>query len=139
MKAKEWLLGCGGSVFAVIAVTALVGIVVAVAFLGSWCNAAISVVSPQNVRTQFKDAYTSYESLRAAGVNICNAKKAYEAETDNFYKTQRQTQLLAYEAAYQRIESTYDAQMDDVFRGRVVGPPDLPKQAPTVDQRAKDC
>lgn len=113
----------------------LIAVVLLVSVIGfglGWFNAGKDIVSPTNVKAQFAFAYDSIQGLQAQAGNVCDAQAAYEAETDPFQKTQRQSQLLVYKQSYRRLQQEYNARMDDLFRAKLVAPSDVPKQAPTL-------
>lgn len=118
---------------------AIVGLVVVLALvfgvlgvLLGWYQAARDVVSPENVRAQYQDAYGNYEALRATAGNVCAAKAAVAAETVPDAKSQRMSEELAYEQNYRRIAAAYDAAYDNAFAAKHVGPSDLPRTAPSL-------
>lgn len=118
----------------------LVAAVVAIGLLGlglGWFGAGTRVVSAENVREQFRDGYTNYESLTAIAANYCSAQTALNATTDPSERTQRITQVAAQEQNYNRVSAAYNAAMADAFRAKLVKPGDLPERAPTfVEARA---
>jgi hypothetical protein len=122
----RWL---AAAVSAVVALGVLFG-VLGLAF--GWFDAVTDVVSPENVKTQYRDAYTGYEALKATAGDICAAKSAVAAETDQDAKSQRVSEELAYEQNYRRIAASFDAAYDDAFRAEHVGPGDLPNKAPDL-------
>ena len=119
-----------------LAFAALVGILVITVFAlgGGWLGAGTQVVSASNVREQFRDGYTNYESLTAIAANYCSAQKALAATTDPSERTQRVTQVAAQEQNFNRVSANYNAAMADAFRAKLVKPTDLPDRAPTLEQ-----
>ena len=78
--------------------------------------------------------------MDAQARNVCTAQVAASNESDPFIRSQRQSQVLAYQQSYNRLAAEYNAQADNVFEGSVVNPPDVPRNAPTLDQEmAKVC
>lgn len=123
--------GCG-IVGALVLLSAIGGIV---GFANDWWQAGVTVISPANVRAQFQAAYDDINSLSAVAQNICTLQVARDAElkgTDAY--TQRESQVLAQEQNYQRIQNHYNAYVSDPFRAKLVRPSDLPAQAPTEAQ-----
>lgn len=114
-------------------VIVVLGVVFGLLGLGlGWFRATTDVVSPENVKAQYQDAYTNYEALKATAGNVCALKTAIATETDPDARTQRVSQELAYEANFRRIAAAYDAAYDDAFRAKHVGPADLPTKAPDL-------
>lgn len=109
-------------------------------FWGKWWDAGVQVVSPENVREQFRAAYDDMNALRAVAQNICTLEKARDAETNPDLKSQRTSQILAQEQNYQRIQNHYNAYVSDPFRAKYVRPSDLPRTAPTeAEEKAAVC
>lgn len=96
-----------------------------------WLGAATQVISPANVRAQYRLAYDDYNALNKLKDTMCIQVTAVTTETDPDAKSQRRTQLLAYEAQYNRVAGEYEARYEDAFRSKHVGPGDLPR---TVDR-----
>ncbi|HEY4460869.1 MAG TPA: hypothetical protein VGN81_41595 [Pseudonocardiaceae bacterium] len=119
----------------VVVVLALVFGVLGVAL--GWYNAATDVVSPENVKAQYQDAYSNFEALKATAGDVCSARAAVTAETDPDARTQRVSQELAYEQNYRRIAASYDAAYDNAFQAKHVGPTDLPHTAPDLNAELK--
>jgi hypothetical protein len=97
-------------------------------FVSLWGNEVKRVVSPDNVRTQFGVLYDNYEALESIAGNVCAAQ---DVQTNN---TLLESPEFAYAAQYRRVEAQYNARSRDIFQGKVVGPPDLPKTAPTLEE-----
>lgn len=115
----------------------VVGLAISVmGFAFGWITLPIQKGSAQNVEQQFTYGYQTMQSLQSTARSVCQAQKAYDAEADPSLKSQRQTQLLAYQSNYSRLEGEYDAWAANVFQGRVVRPADLPAQAPTLSGMA---
>jgi hypothetical protein len=102
-----------------------------------WYQTGQKVISPENVTLQFRDAYTRFESLKATAGNVCDAQKVYNNESDPGLKAQRQDQLTAQVQNYRRIAAQYDAAYDNAFEAKHVGPTDLPRPAPTLEEETK--
>jgi hypothetical protein len=122
----RWLAAAAGAIVVLGVLFGVLGLAL------GWFNAATDVISPENVKTQYRDAYTGYEALKATAGNICSAKAAIAAEPDQDAKSQRVSEELAYEQNYRRIAADYDAAYDDAFRAEHVGPGDLPNKAPEL-------
>lgn len=103
-------------------------------FAFGWFQAGVDIVSPTNVKAQYARAYTNYESMKATAGNVCAAQKLVATETNPSIKAQRQDQLLAYQATYRSIQANYDEAYDNAFEAAHVGPSDLPRPAPGLDQ-----
>lgn len=122
-----WRWGCG-----IIAVLVLLSAIGAFTnYIGLWGQAAVTVISPENVKAQFQAAYDDINALNAVGQNICTLAKARDAEPNADLKSQRESQVLAQEQNFQRIQNHYNAYIHDAFRAKYVRPRDLPDPAPT--------
>jgi hypothetical protein len=122
----RWGLGCLALVVALSVCGGIYG------YANDWFGTFGQVVSPTNVKEQYRKAYDDINALDAIAQNICTAAAARDKEiqgTDAY--TQRESQVLAQEQNYQKISNAYDAYTSDVFRGKVVRPRDLPQPAPT--------
>jgi uncharacterized protein YacL len=129
-----------GLVFASIGL--IIALVIFFTILGwalNWFGAGVAIVSPTNVKAQFALAYDDYEALQKLNDTLCISKQAIAQAVDANTKTQRQTQLLAYEAQYNRVAAEYQARYDDAFRAALVGPKDLPKTIPPVSTVLAAC
>jgi len=112
----------------------------ALGFLFGWITLPIKKGSAGNVEEQFRTGYELYESLQATAQSVCTAEKAYNDEIDSTLKSQRQSQLLAYETNYARLSADYDAWSRNVFEGGIVRPADLPARAPSLSEmKAQSC
>lgn len=125
-------LGVAWRVLLAIIVLGVLGTVLSFAF--GWFNAGVEVISPANVKAQFSHAYEDYESLKATAGNVCGAQQAVVDEPDPSIKSQRRTQLIAYQQTYRRIQADYDAAYDNAFKAKHVGPRDLPHDSPSLDE-----
>lgn len=119
-------------------VAALIGLLVLSWALG-WIGAAKQVVSVDNVRTQYAEAYKNYNSLKAIAANSCAADKALEAATDPSERIQRVTQATAQTQNYARVSALYDAAMQNAFVAKYVKPGDLPDQAPSLTEMKRSA
>ena len=118
----------------VVILAVLMGAVVGIgAWLFGWFSVPGEIVSPENVKKQWAFAYQYDESLQAAARQVCLAEKALNAAESDTEKTQRRSQLLAYETNYTRIEAEYNAKLRNAFEAGLVAPPDVPKRAQTLD------
>jgi hypothetical protein len=123
-----------------VAVAAFVALVVggtALGFALNWGQAAVQVVSPDNVRAQWQFAYTYDESLGALAGNWCTAKQSETAEKDPDYRSQLGVQRRAYENQYRSVEAQYNAALRNAFKAKLVKPSDVPSTAPTLDQKVQ--
>ena len=107
-------------------------------FASRWLGTATQILSPENVKEQWRFAYDYKESLGAAAIQVCNAEKLV-AEATAADKSQRQTQLLARQDNYARIAAQYNGRMQDAFRAKLVAPNDVPNKAPTLDQMKQEA
>ncbi len=123
----KWVLASIGTILVLGLVFGVLG------FALGWYRADSDVVSPQNVKAQYQDAYTNFEALKATAGDVCSALTAIDAETDPDARSQRVSEELAYEQNYRRIAADYDAAYDNVFQAKHVGPADLPRTAPGLD------
>ncbi|WP_236791051.1 hypothetical protein [Amycolatopsis sp. GM8] len=129
----RWAATIAGCVVAVAVLVTVLGLAL------GWFKAATDVVSPENVKAQYHDAYTNYEALRATAGNVCSAEAAVAAEPDPSARSQRVSQVQAYQQNYRRIAANYDAAYDDAFRAKHVGPGDLPAKAPDLESALRDA
>jgi hypothetical protein len=122
----RWGLGCLALVLFLSVCGGIYG------YANDWFGAFGQVISPANVRAQFQAAYDDQNSLNAIAQNICTAAVARDKEiqsTDAY--TQRESQVIAQEQNFQRIQNHYNAYIHDPFRAKIVRPRDLPDPAPT--------
>lgn len=125
----RWGCGLGAAVLLLSAVGGILG------FANNWFQAGVTVISPENVKAQFQAAYDDINSLSAIAQNICTLTKARDAELKGSEAyTQRESQLLAQEQNFQRVQNHYNAYIHDAFRAKYVRPRDLPDPAPTEAQ-----
>lgn len=120
-------------IFAVIVSSFLLAVVTTPLTIGfGWFQGEANLRSFNHVRDTYQFAYDHVGTLKSLQSNVCIAKLAVDASTADV-KSQRETQLIAIEQTYNRVEQEYDAYMDDHFRGKVIKPADLPYPAPTLD------
>jgi len=105
-----------------------------VSWLFGWISLPFRKGSVTNVETQFTYGYTTMQSLEASANTVCNFEVVATNTTDVNAQNQRMSQLLQYEANYNRIEAQYDAWAANFFQGKIIRPADLPMVAPTLDQ-----
>lgn len=127
-----WVIFIGAFVF-------VAGIILSVgAFAFDWFQAGQEIVSPDNVREQYRFAYDYINDMEAGAQQACTYEQAVEeSKADGASSSiveQRRSQLLAVEQNYARIKADYDARMDDLFRAKIVAPSDVPKEAPTLQE-----
>lgn len=127
--------------FKVLGIAVVVILVLSVVGLAlGWLTWPIDLGSRRNVEVQYRVGYDTYESLQATAQSVCTAQKAYDSETDTTLKSQRQSQLLAYETNYNRIAADYDAWSRNIFEGGIVRPGDLPARAPSLSEmKSQSC
>lgn len=125
----------GGLFLKVIGLFLVLGLIFGtIGFASGWFNTATQVVSPANVKEQWRFAYDYDNALGAIANNWCSAKKVEEAATGEA-KDQRVSQRVAQENLYASQKSRYDAALQDAFRGKLVKPADVPNQAPTLAEK----
>lgn len=130
----KWLL------FAIILLFLAVAIMVPTGWALGWWAEPWRVTSAQNVREQWRFAYTYDESLQAAARQVCSADAALGSATTDTERTQRRSQLIALEQNYARIQAEYDARLRNAFEAGLVAPSDVPRKAPDLAQnRTKVC
>lgn len=122
-------------------VIAIVGIiVVGVLVIGGlglaldWFSAGKDIVSPENVREQYRFFYDTIEDLEKQAGIVCIAEDALERAEGESARNQRDSQLIAAMQVYEGLVADYDARARDVFRGEVVKPGDVPDEAPTLEE-----
>lgn len=101
-------------------------------FAFGWLSVPGKVFGPDNVQAQFQQAYDDINSLNAIAGNICIAKKQrdlYPVGSDG-YNT-GESNVVANEQNFQRVQNHYNAYIHDPFRAKLVRPRDLPDPAPT--------
>jgi len=127
-----------GLLFKTIGVFLIFGIIFTViGLLSGWFSTGANIISPQHVSSEWDFAYTYDKSLTASALNWCSAKKAEDAETDPAIKVQRVSQTLAREANYNSIQARYNAELANAFKAKLVKPPDVPRQAPTLSEKVE--
>ena len=127
-------VGIGFLVLVLIVVCAVVSMAL------GWITLPIDLFSRGNVQEQFTTGYDLYESLQSTSQAVCTAEAAVEAESNPDARTQRQSQLIAYETNYARISADYDKWSRNIFEGGLVRPPDLPARAPSLqNMRMEVC
>lgn len=130
---RQSVLGLGMKVGGVIlALSLLFGVI---GFVGGWFSAAVKVVSPANVKDQWRFAYDYDASLEAIAQQWCTAKAVEDAETNPDYHSQRITQRVAIENNYAAVAAKYNGRLADAFRAKLVKPPDVPSQAPLLSDK----
>lgn len=138
-----WKLFWKWTLIIVCVVVALSLITGAVGYGLGWFGAAKQIVSPENFRVQFAKAYGLYEGLPALDQNIKQAQKSLDdfanmrgGDPTKFMSLDREeyARLSAthdgFVNEYNRRVGEFNAQMRNVFEGKVAGPPDLPKHLP---------
>lgn len=100
----------------------------------SWLTVPAKIVSPANVERQWDFAYTHIEALKSIAKNVCAAEQITNDEKDPTIHAQRVSELAAQQQLYQMREAQFDADLRNAFKGGIVAPPDVPRQAPTLTQ-----
>lgn len=117
----------------IVGIVIVIGLVLTIiGFVFGWITLPFQKGGAQNVEQQFTYGYQTMNALKSTARSACQAQKAYDAETDPNLKSQRQSQLLAFQNNYSRLEGEYDAWAANIFQGKVIRPNDLPAQAPTL-------
>lgn len=111
----------------------------AIGFACGWARTGVEIVSPANVKSQYRLAYSDWNALEKLSDTICIAVDVRDRETDPFIKSQRESQVLAYQGAYNRVAGSYNARMQNLFEARIVRPRDLPANAPSFTETVGNC
>lgn len=119
---------------ALVALAVLVGVI---GFIGGWFSEAAKVISPANVKEQWRFAYDYDASLEAIATQWCAMKGVENAETNPDYKSQRISQRLATETLYASVAAEYNGRLADAFRAKIVAPPDVPHTAPLLTDKTQ--
>ncbi len=109
-----------------------------IGFAAGWFREGARVVGVENVKAQWQFAYDYNESLGAIATNYCAAKQAESEQTDPSIRVQFTSQVLAHSANYSRVASEYNGRLDDAFRAKLVAPPDVPRQAPSLTDKVAE-
>jgi len=115
-----------------IGIAALVGVVV-FGWAFGWFVTPLEITSAENVRKQWAFAYQYDESLKAAAMQVCSMERAVKEAQVSEERMQRQSQLLAFQQNYVRIEAEYNAKLRNAFEAKMVKPADVPNKAPSLD------
>lgn len=108
-----------------------------IGFIHGWLSEGARVISPANVREQWRFAYDYDASLEQIATQWCSLKSVENVETNPDYKTQRVTQRLATETRYASVSAEYNGRLADAFRARIVAPPDVPHTAPLLIEKVQ--
>jgi hypothetical protein len=106
-----------------------------VGYFAGWFATGKDVVSPQNFKAQYQFAYTNDQSLGAIARQYCNSKVTEDAESNPDNKSQIRMQTTAHYNNYVRVAGEYNAARSNLFQGKYVWPPDLPKLAMTLEEK----
>lgn len=98
-----------------------------------WFSGEASLRSFNHVRTTYAEAYDDVGALKALRVSACNVKGEMAQESDPYARSQLRDQLNAFVNRYASIQNSYQAYMDDHFRGKLYHPKDLPLPYPDLD------
>lgn len=104
-------------------------------FVFRWLRTASDVVGPENVTKQWEFAYTYDRSLTAIANNWCTARTDELAETNTEVRPQLRAQRTAHEQNFNRVKAEYDAALANAFKAKLVKPPDVPTEAPTLKEK----
>lgn len=122
------------AVKAVGAVLVLSLLICGAGWIFGWLKTGADVVGPDNVKKQWEFAYEYDRALGAIANNWCSIKKAEDVAVGDA-KEQRTSQRLAQETLYASRKAEYDAALANAFKAGLVAPPDVPKQAPTLQEK----
>lgn len=130
----KFALGSVGVVLLIIVFTALT-------FAFSWFGAGVAVFSPDNVRTQYADAYSRFNALQADACNVKQAQALVDASggPTTSVGAQYQEQVSAYSTLFRSTQAAYDAAFENAFAAKHVAPGDLPRTAPTLTTDEENC
>lgn len=87
------------------------------------------------VTAQWQFAYDYEASLGASASNWCTALADEQSARSEDVRVQLSLQRRAIEQNYNRIKAEYDGRLRDAFRAKLVKPPDVPNQAPTLEEK----
>ena len=119
----------------VVVLVLVIGIIAGpVGLLLDWYGAGQRIVSPENVERQFRLAYDSYEGMEALAQQACNFEDLVAQASSDNERIQRQNQLVAVQNRYEQVRAQYEARYEDAFRAALVGPRDLPRDAPSLNE-----
>jgi len=118
-----------------IAASIVLGIV---GWVGGWVSLPGRKTSVKNVEEQWEWAYSMEEDLKAAAVQVCNARSAYEQEVDQNAKTQWLSHVVAREDNYARIVSDYNDRLRNAFEAKYVRPDDVRERAPSLENMIEE-
>ena len=116
---------------------ALVAAILIVTVIVGWMSTGAGLISADNVAKQWAFAYQYEESLKSEALQICNAEKALAASTNVAEQTQRRSQVLAMKNNYHRIAQEFDARLRNAFEAKLVAPPDVVREAPSLSDMAE--
>lgn len=108
-------------------------VLLVISWAAGWITMPFQTTSVQNVKQQWAFAYQYDESLKAIAQQVVNTQKLVDSSTGDT-KTQRETQLLAYQNNYARVKAEYDAKLKNAFEAKWVKPSDVPDIAPTLEE-----
>lgn len=118
-------------------ITVLLVVVLLGGLLGlatGWISFGTKFLSPAELREQYRTAFTLYNSLEASAQNVCDLEELISDETDPDVKSQRESQLLAFQQQYNANKATYEARMQNIFEAKKRKPAELPFEAPTLEE-----
>lgn len=96
-----------------------------------WFNAGKDIVSPSNVREQYRAVIGDYKAMEQAA---CNAQEAANAKPEEGDPQLIETPGFAYRAKYREIAVDYDRRQANLFEAEKVGPKGYPRESPTIAQ-----
>lgn len=125
----KWFIGISALCGVLVLIVGLFGLV------GGWINAGGDIISAENKKTQNRALYEGWEALQAAAINACAAENAPDTES-----TLIEDPAFAYAAQYRRIAVEYNRRWNDIFEAKIVGPRDIPQEAPSLKElQARLC
>jgi hypothetical protein len=99
-------------------------------FAMGWFRTGVKVISPANVTAQYRLAFQDYNGLQATASNACVMRDSLATLSGDAFN-QRQSELLAVIANYNRVKAEYEARMQNIFEANKVKPAQLPFEAPS--------
>ena len=125
----------------VFGVTLLVFVVLLTICVGAgWMALPFQQASVDNVQKQWAFVYQYDESLQTTARNVCSGEKALSGAQGEDERSQRRTQVMAYEQNYQRLQAEYNSKLRNAFESKYVRPNDVPNRAPELaDMKLRVC
>jgi hypothetical protein len=122
---KYGIIGCA-------ALLIIIPLLFITSFVAGWVAVPFKVFGANNVSNQWAFAYKYSEALDAAALQVCSTEKIESEATTDAERTARRSQRIALEQNYARIAAEYNARLRNAFEAKLVRPPDVPSQAPSL-------